>query len=159
MALYARSKYFSVQSIHTNSRVLIPSFSDLHTVRRRSDGGPTAARWRSDGGPTADRQRSPTALRRRTAVFSAVGNAPLGHHRRRRGYGGRGVGCSAVLDGGEEALVTVSRTRSPSSPARDHTCVCVCFISCDRLSYTAYFESPALAWCLYQVPIVSQSCE
>ena len=29
--------------------------------------------------------------------------------RRQRGYGGRGVGCSAVLEGGEEALVTVSR--------------------------------------------------
>ena len=24
-------------------------------------------------------------------------------------YGGRGVGCSTVLEGGEEALVTVSR--------------------------------------------------
>ena len=29
--------------------------------------------------------------------------------RRQRGYGGREVGCSAVLEGGEEALVTVSR--------------------------------------------------
>ena len=37
----------------------------------------------------------------------------------------------------------------------------VCFILCDRLPYTAYVVSPALAWRLYQVPIVSrcQSCE
>ena len=39
-------------------------------TRRRSDA--TAVRRRSDGGPTA--------ARRRTDVFSAVGNAPLGHH-------------------------------------------------------------------------------
>ena len=37
----------------------------------------------------------------------------------------------------------------------------VCFILCDRLPYTAYVVSPALAWRLYPVPIVShcQSCE
>ena len=57
------------------------------------------------------------------------------------------------------AFPLASEYDTASSPARDHTCVCVCFISCDRLPYTAYFESPALAWCLYQVPIVSQSCE
>ena len=52
--------------------------------RRRTDGAPTAARRRSDGGPTAARRRTdgaPTADRRRTDVFSAVGNALLGHHR------------------------------------------------------------------------------
>ena len=57
------------------------------------------------------------------------------------------------------AFSLASEYDTASSPARDHTCVCVCFISCDRLPYTAYVESPALAWCLYQVPIVSQSCE
>ena len=57
------------------------------------------------------------------------------------------------------AFPLASEYDTASSPARDHTCVCVCFISCDRLPYTAYVESPALAWCLYQVPIVSQSYE
>ena len=57
------------------------------------------------------------------------------------------------------AFPLASEYDTASSPARDHTCVCVCFILCDRLPYTAYVESPALAWRLYQVPIVSQSCE
>ena len=57
------------------------------------------------------------------------------------------------------AFPIASEYDTASSPARDHTCVCVCFILCDRLPYTAYVESPALAWCLYQVPIMSQSCE
>ena len=57
------------------------------------------------------------------------------------------------------AFPLASEYDTASSPARDHTCVCVCFILCDRLPYTAYVESPALAWCLYQVPIVSQSSE
>ena len=59
------------------------------------------------------------------------------------------------------AFPLASEYDTASSPARDHTCVCVCFILCDRLpyTYTAYVESPALAWRLYQVPIVSQSCE
>ena len=59
----------------------------------------------------------------------------------------------------DAAFPIASKYDTASSPARDHTCVCVCFILCDRLSYTAYVESPALAWRLYQVPIVSQSCE
>ena len=49
------------------------------------------------------------------------------------------------------AFPLASEYDTASSPARDHTC--------DSLPYTAYVESPALAWCLYQVPIVSQSCE
>ena len=57
------------------------------------------------------------------------------------------------------AFPLASEYDTASSPARDHTCVCVCFILCDRLPYTAYVESPALAWRLYLVPIVSQSCE
>ena len=57
------------------------------------------------------------------------------------------------------AFPLASEYDTASSPARDHTCVCVCFILCDRLPYTAYVESPTLAWRLYQVPIVSQSCE
>ena len=57
------------------------------------------------------------------------------------------------------AFPLASEYDTASSPARDHTCVCVCFILCDRLPYTAYVESPALAWRLYKVPIVSQSCE
>ena len=57
------------------------------------------------------------------------------------------------------AFPLASEYDTASSPARDYTCVCVCFILCDRLPYTAYVESPALARCLYQVPIVSQSCE
>ena len=57
------------------------------------------------------------------------------------------------------AFPLASEYDTASSPARDYTCVCVCFILCDGLPYTAYVESPALAWCLYQVPIVSQSCE
>ena len=36
--------------------------------------------------------------------------------RRQRGYGGRGVGWSAVLEGGEEALVTVSRRDAFARP-------------------------------------------
>ena len=55
------------------------------------------------------------------------------------------------------AFPLASEYDTASSPARDQ--VYVCFISCDRLPYTAYVDSPALAWCLYQVPIVSQSCE
>ena len=54
------------------------------------------------------------------------------------------------------AFPLASKYDTASSPARDHTCVCVCFILCDRLPYTAYVESPALAWRLYQVPIVSR---
>ena len=57
------------------------------------------------------------------------------------------------------AFPLASEYDTASSPARDHTCVCACFILCDRLPYTAYVESPPLAWRLYQVPIVSQSCE
>ena len=57
------------------------------------------------------------------------------------------------------AFPLASEYDTASSPTRDYTCVCVCFILCDRLPYTAYVESPALARCLYQVPIVSQSCE
>ena len=57
------------------------------------------------------------------------------------------------------AFPLASEYDTASSPARDHTCVCVCFIKCDRLPYTACVESPARAWRLYQVPIVSQSCE
>ena len=57
------------------------------------------------------------------------------------------------------AFPLASEYDTASSSARDYTCVCVCFILCDRLPYTTYVESPALAWCLYQVPIVSQSCE
>ena len=48
------------------------------------------------------------------------------------------------------AFPLASEYDTASSLARDHTCVCVCFILCDRLPYTAYVESPALAWCLYQ---------
>ena len=49
------------------------------------------------------------------------------------------------------AFLLASEYDTASSPARDHTCVCVCFILCDRLPYTAYVESPSLAWCLFQV--------
>ena len=57
------------------------------------------------------------------------------------------------------ACPLASEYDTASSPARDHACVCVCFILCNRLPYTAYVVSLALAWRLYQVPIVSQSCE
>ena len=57
------------------------------------------------------------------------------------------------------AAFLASEYATPSSPAGDHACVCVCFILCYRIPYTAYVVSPALAWRLYKVPTVSQSCE
>ena len=40
------------------------------------------------------------------------------------------------------AFPLASEYDTASSPARDHTYVCVCFILCDRLPYTVYVESP-----------------
>ena len=56
------------------------------------------------------------------------------------------------------AFLSPASTILPLLPP-ETTRVCVCFILCDRLPYTAYVESSALAWRLYQVPIVSQSFE
>ena len=57
------------------------------------------------------------------------------------------------------AFFLASEYATASSPAGDHACVCVCFILCYCIPYIAYVVSPAIAWRLYKVPIVSQSCE
>ena len=88
------------------------------TLRRRPDGGPTAAR--SDGGPTADRRRpdgGPTAVRRRTDVFSAVGNAPGGPTAARRRPDGGPTAVRRRSDGGPTADRRIFRRREcPSRP-------------------------------------------
>ena len=43
------------------------------------------------------------------------------------------------------AFLLASEYATASSPARDHACVCVCFILCYRIPYIAYVASPALA--------------
>ena len=93
-----------------------------------------------------------------------------GSWRRQRGYGGRGVGCSAVLEGGEEALVDhcqpkrrVRRLKRRSciyvrlylaraAPGpREYECRQILIMPEGIISYTFTFTYIALVICLYYV--------
>ena len=52
------------------------------------------------------------------------------------------------------AFPLASEYNTASSPARDRPCVCVCFILCDRLPYTAHVASRASL-----APLPSTYCE